>query len=77
MIPNNTYVVRADRNGFGTAGLVCSGVGLYRADHRTATNRNRASFTRMIKSNHHHIRRQKLSPGGGRSPPSSLSGISG
>jgi hypothetical protein len=66
VIPN-TYVVRADRNGFGTAGLVlgiaalclaviplvgivawgvwpaglaCSGVGLYRADHGVATNRN-------------------------------------
>jgi hypothetical protein len=66
MIPN-TYVVRADRNGFGTAGLVlgiaavclaviplvgivawgvwpaglaCAGVGLYRADHGVATNRN-------------------------------------
>jgi hypothetical protein len=66
MIPN-VYVVRADRNGFGTAGvalgiaplalaviplvgivawgvwpagLACSGIGLYRADHGTATNRN-------------------------------------
>ena len=42
---------------------------------RIATNRSRASFTRITKSNHHHTRRQKLNPGGGRSPPSSWGGL--
>ena len=40
----------------------------------TATNRSRASFTKMMKSNHYHAFRQPFKSGGARKPPSSIGG---